>query len=85
MDKILLEILCPATSKRYDFWVSKRMCVGKVKNKILSEIREFEKNDSIFQDEDQIVLFRENGDILNHENITMSHSGINSGECLMLI
>ena len=85
MDKLLLEITCPATSKRYDFWVSTKMNIGKVKAKILSEIREFEKNDSIFCDENQIMLFRENGEILNCENITMAQSGVKSGECLMLI
>lgn len=85
MDKLLLEITCPATSKRYDFWVSKKMNIGKVKSKILSEIREFEKNDNIFCDESQIMMFRENGEILNCENITMAQSGVKSGECLMLI
>jgi len=85
MDKILLEISCPATSKKYDFWVSKKMNLGMAKERIISEIREYEKNESLFRTENQVTLFREDGEMLNQEALTMEQSGVNSGECLMLV
>lgn len=85
MDKILLEIACPATSKRYDFWVSKKMRISSVKEKMMSEIREFEKNELIFRNESLVMLFRENGDTIKNENVTIEQAGICSGDCLMLI
>lgn len=85
MDKILLEIACPATSKRYDFWVSRKMNVAGVKTKIMSEIRDYEKNSEILCDDTKVTLFRENGEALFNETLSMEQAGINSGDCLMLV
>ena len=85
MDKILLEIVCPATSKHYDFWISKKMKIGVAKNKIISEIREYEKNESLFETENKVMLFCENEKVLQDENRTVEQSGVQSGDCLMLI
>ncbi len=85
MDKILLEISCPATSKKYDFWVSKQMNIARVKKKMMSEIREYEKNDMIFNEEDRVMLFCEKGIALQNESASLEQSGVRSGDCLMLV
>ena len=85
MDKILLEISCPATSKKYDFWVSKQMNIARVKKKMMSEIREYEKNDMIFNEEDRVMLFCEKGSALQNESASLEQSGVRSGDCLMLV
>ena len=85
MDKILLEISCPATSKKYDFWVSKQMDIATAKKKIISEIKEYEKNDMIFLEEERIMLFAEKGIALSREEDSLEHSGVKSGDCLMII
>ena len=85
MDKILLEIVCPATSKHYDFWISKQMKISVAKSKIISEIREYEKNEGLFGDESKVMLFCENEKVLQDENRTVEQSGVQSGDCLMLI
>lgn len=85
MDKILLEISCPATSKKYDFWVSKQMNIARVKKKMMSEIREYEKNDMIFNEEDRVMLFCEKGFALQNESASLEQSGVRSGDCLMLV
>jgi len=85
LDKILLEISCPSTSKRYDFWVSKKMKLCDAKNKIITEIREYEKNEILFQDEGKVTFFCSNEKMLEDENQTVESAGIKSGDCLMLI
>lgn len=85
MDKILLEIACPGTSKRYDFWVSKKMNVGSVKTKLMAEISDYEKNYLLFREEGKVMLFRENGEVLPEGRKTMEQVGIHSGDCLMLV
>ena len=85
MDKILLEISCPATSKKYDFWVSKQMNIARVKKKMMSEIREYEKNDMIFNEEERVMLFCEKGFALQNESASLEQSGVRSGDCLMLV
>ena len=47
MDKILIDVRCPATSKSYDFWVSKKLKIHDGKMKIIEAISGVEKCEAI--------------------------------------
>lgn len=85
MDKILVEVDCPSTSKTYDFWISKKMNLATAKEKMIEEIRMFEKNDLIFEDEKETFLYREKKESLAQESFTFEELGIQSGETLFLV
>ncbi len=85
MNKILLEITCPGTSSNYDFWISKKMKIGKAKMKIMDEIRCFEQNPELFQDPSQVFFVHENSQILNEPQLTMQQAKIKSGDHLYII
>lgn len=85
MDKILIEVVCPATSKHYDFWISRKLSIGKAKEKLMQEIQSFEKSENIFCDGENTFLYLcENGRILALQQ-TLEQAGITSGSCLMLV
>lgn len=85
MDKVLVEIVCPATSKQYDFWISKKMKVNSVIEKVAVDIMQFELNNSLFDLQKMIVLyFYENRTLLCPER-TIEESGVSSGCRLMII
>lgn len=83
MDKILVEIKCPATSKDYEFRVSKKLIVKEGKEKILSEIRIFENNEKLFHNNISILNGR-TGKILNPD-MSFIENGVISGDKLMII
>lgn len=85
MDKILIEVACPATSKKYDFWVSKKLPVGKVQEKLIQEIRGFEKSNALFCDGDDIFLYSCSGQQVLAQGLTVEQAGIRSGDCLMML
>lgn len=85
MDKILLEVDCPATSKKYDFWVSKQLIVGKAVEKILQEIRGYEKNDLLFGTGEDTLLYLCRTRQTPSYQITMEQAGIRSGDRLVVI
>lgn len=85
MEKIILEIKCPATSKSYEFRISKKLLVAEGMRKIISEIREIEHNEAMFPSNKDISIFsiRENN-ILNGK-MTFSENGVKSGDTLMIL
>lgn len=85
MDKILLEVDCPATSKKYDFWVSKQLKVGKAAEKILQEIRGYEKNELLFGTGEDTLLYQCRTRQVPPYQLTMEQAGIRSGDRLLVI
>ena len=85
MNKILVEIKCPATSASYDFWVSKRMKLGEAKKKIIAQICAYEKNDELFEDESQVLLLHDSRQIFVETGETVQHAKIKSGDCIYIV
>jgi len=85
MEKIFIEVKCPAISESFEFRISKKLSVGDGLKKIVSEIRLFCGNDEMFPDEDSVELFgsRKNG-VLNR-NMSFSENGVRSGDQLMIL
>ncbi|MCM1060281.1 MAG: hypothetical protein NC452_08295 [Eubacterium sp.] len=81
MEKIIVEIKCPAASKSYEFRISKKLSVDEGMKKIILEIRGFEHNEAMFSDD--ISIFKA-GTILN-KDMTFSENGVKSGDVLMII
>lgn len=85
MDKILIEVNCPATSKKYDFWVSKQLKVGKAVEKILQEIRSYEKNELLFGEEEDTLLYLYRTRQVPSYQVTVEQAGVRSGDRLVVI
>ncbi|MBP3620553.1 MAG: hypothetical protein J6J16_02190 [Lachnospiraceae bacterium] len=84
MDKILIDVKCPATSKSYDFWVSKKLKIHDGKMKMIEAISGSEKCEDIL-DVNNLFLYTENENGLIDEYQTFEHAGIKSGDTIMLI
>lgn len=85
MDKLLIEVICPATSKTYDFWVSKKLDVKTGRKKIMQEIVAFEASNIIFSNKDTVFAFSEDIDGVIDDNVTFEQAGLKSGDKIMLI
>ena len=82
MNTVILEIICPAASKSYEFVVSKRMNAGQAIAGIIEDIRICERNESMLSE--NIVLVTEGGEIID-PNYTVWENGIRSGDTLMIL
>jgi len=84
MNKILVEIFSPATGRHYDFWLSKKLTVNSVIEKLAFEIQHCENNSSLFMNTRDLVLFKAPNSILNRKT-TLLDAGIKSGDTLVLV
>lgn len=85
MEKIIVEIICPAVSKSYDFRISKRLSVSEGIAKIAEEIREAEHNKGMFQNKETISMFHANSKTVLNSDMSFSENGVKSGDVLMII
>lgn len=84
MNKILIEIICPSLSRRWDFWAAVDAKISQIMLTIISEICEYENNSDVFSGFDSINLYDKNGMILNPD-FTLRENGVHSGDSLMII
>lgn len=85
MDRILAEVLCPATSKKYEFWISKKMLNKDVKLRVTEEISNYEMNEYLFCNIENIYLLDANTNELLNDEWSIEDSGLKSGDLLVLI
>lgn len=85
MEKIIVEIRCPALSKSYEFRISKRLSVGEGMEKIISEIRGIEQNEMIFSKDTSLSLFCKRLNCILNTGMTFAENGVKSGDILMII
>ncbi len=85
MEKIIVEIKCPATSKSYEFRISKKLSVAEGMKKIISEIRGLEHNEALFTANDDISIFSVRGNNVLNKKMTFSENGVKSGDTLMIL
>lgn len=85
MDKVLIEIVCAATEKTYDFLLPQQMKVKTALRKIMEQIMIFEENGELFSEEKEYLLVeKERQEVLNEE-FTLEQAGISGGNRLILI
>lgn len=85
MDKIIVEMKCPASSKSYEFRISKRLSVSEGMKKIISEIRGFEQNEKIFSMDSELSIFCARLNSILNSDMTFEENGVKSGDMLMII
>ena len=87
MNDILVEIVCIATIKKYEFWIPKKGLIKDVIKKLAADIMIFENNDHIYDDNSMnnlVLVMGNSGDVLNN-NYTISESGVMGGDRLILV
>lgn len=84
MYRLLLEVVCPATGKHYDFWISKKLRISEVIVKLAKEISAKEGNPDLFVDLDSIILLSTKFGALDLK-FTLGASGLCSGDTVLLI
>lgn len=84
-DKILVQVIFPVLSRKYDFLISDELTVMEAKKEIGKEIVEFEKNEALFNDTDNYRMFIQDADDALDERISLKEYGIVSGTRIMLV
>lgn len=84
MNKLLLEVVCPATGKHYDFWIAKKLRISEVIVKLCYEISHKENNPTLFGDTDTIILLSTKTGALDLR-FTLSAAGVCSGDTVILV
>lgn len=83
MNLITIELLCPSTSRSYDFKLPVKMLAGDIKRQMIEDIRSFEGLPELFGTEESIHLYCENGCISDRS--TPENAGVKNGDRLMII
>lgn len=83
MNVITVEVICPATSRNYDYKMPIKMNVGEIKKQVIEDIRIFEGMMSLFENENDVHFYCDEGYI--NDNLTPEYMGIKNGDRLMLI
>lgn len=84
MNKILIEVYCPSISKSFDFWLPKKIVIQKAILLILEEIKSYEKNNILFSNPKDILLFSKDIGYLN-KSLTFENAGVKSGDTLIIL
>ncbi len=85
MDKIIVEIKCPALAKSYEFRISKKLLVNEGMKKIISEIRGIEQNEMIFSNGASLSLFNSRTENILCADMSFVENGVKSGDTLMIV
>ena len=83
MDKIIVEIKCPAMMKSYEFRISKRLSAAEGIKKIIGEIRSFEGSEKLLDGE--LSLFSAKSGAVLCGEMSFAENGVASGDVLMII
>ncbi len=83
MNVITVEVLCPSTSRCYDYRLPVKMRAEDIKKQVIEDIRLYEGISELFEDEKNIHLYCENGCIA--ESVTLEYMGVQNGDRIMLI
>lgn len=79
-----VEVMCPSTSRSYDYKIPPSMKAGDVKKRIISDIRLYEGLPDLFSEEENIGIYCENNCRLG-DDISLGNAGVKSGDRLMII
>ncbi len=83
MNIITVEVLCPSTSRSYDYRLPVKMQAEDIKKQIIEDIRNYEGISDLFEDEKSIQLYCENGCIA--DSCTLEYMGVQNGDKIMII
>ena len=83
MNLITVEVVCPSTSRNYDYRLPVKMKAGDIKKQIIEDIRSFEGLPGLFADEDSVKLYCQEGCI--SDTVTPEYAGVRNGDKLMIV
>jgi uncharacterized ubiquitin-like protein YukD len=85
MEELLVEVVCPATSKNYDFWIPKKMTVKNIIKKVTEDIMALEMNENLFDLSKEVLLFHYESRKVLSDEYTAIEAGIVTGNMLMIL
>lgn len=83
MNLITVEVLCPSTSRSYDYRLPIKMQAGEIKKQMIEDIRIFEGMTDLFGSGENVQLYCENGCI--DDSVTPEYAGVRNGDRIMII
>ena len=85
MNRVLIELFCAATIKKYDFWILKSMLIKDVIKRLTEDIEDYENVEELFGNVDDIMLYLDDRKVILNKEYTVEQSGIVSGQMLMMV
>ena len=85
MDKVLVEVVCAATEKKYDFLLPGQMKAGTALKKIMEQIMLYEANAELFTQKAEYLLIEQDTEAVLNDDYTLEQAGITGGNTLILI
>lgn len=85
MNRVLIELFCAATIKKYDFWLPKSMLIKDVIKRLTEDIEDYENVEELFGNVDDIMLYLDDRKVILNKEYTVEQSGIVSGQMLMMV
>lgn len=85
MDKVLVEVVCAATEKKYDFLLPGQMKAGTAMKKIMDQIMLYEANAELFTQKAEYLLIEQDTEEVLNDDYTLEQAGITGGNTLILI
>ena len=84
MNKILVDVFCPAISKRFDLLADDRIKGQKLKEIITEQIKSITGYDNLFSYSDDIVLICDSKGCIDPA-LSISEQDINNGDTIMVV
>lgn len=85
MKQLLINVFCPPVSKSYDFWIPPKMQVGTAIELLCDDICQFEGNDSLFANREELLLCSYLEKKALPPELTLAQAGVKSGDRLALV
>ncbi|MCL2287252.1 MAG: hypothetical protein FWC32_12940 [Firmicutes bacterium] len=85
MKEILITFYCPATSRSYDFWVTKTIIVANLIQQVCDAICDYENTQDIFPDRQSLILCSYLGRVALPMTFSLEQAGIKGGDKLALV
>ncbi|MCM1577909.1 MAG: ubiquitin family protein [Ruminococcus sp.] len=83
MNLITVEVICPSTSRKYDYRLPVRMKAGDIKKQMVEDIRIYEGISSLFEEADSVNLYCER--CMLDDEATPEEAGVKNGDRLMIV
>ncbi len=83
MNVITVEVLCPSTSRSYDYKLPVKMTAGDIKKQIIEDIRIFEGLPNLFENEESVHIYSSKCCI--SDSVTPERAGVKNGDKIMII
>lgn len=81
---IVVDVICPSTSRSYDYKLPSKMKAADIKKRIIEDIRTYENIPELFKNEEKVGIFGETAKLIP-DDMSLEEAGIKSGSRIMII